>query len=103
MRTAPKELEAFGALQRTLAQATQQAVKSTVKTPWKELCFDVRSNPAGTTHSMKFRVTPVSGPRDAAFSHPFYGMKLTISCAGKCEVDFNYDPNCKEDPAFYGT
>jgi len=28
-------------------------------------------------------------------------MKLTITSAGQCHVNFDYDPKCLEDPAFY--
>jgi len=61
METAPKELAAFGDLQRTLGQATMQAVADAVKDPWKELYLDIRSNAGETSHSSKLRVIPVSG------------------------------------------
>ena len=120
MPTAPKALEAFGDLQRSLAQGTMQAVAGAVRAPWKELYVDIRSIPDGTAHDIKFRVIPVSGApismptskpmeatvreiwnmRDACFSPPWCGMKLTISSQGQCQINFNYNPNCKEDPAF---
>jgi hypothetical protein len=120
MEKAPRELETFGAIQRYLAQAAMQAVASGVNTPWEEFYLDIRSNPDGTARAIKFRVIPVSGgPRcliapklietivndlwemRGAFSpETWYGMKLTISSKGQCNVDFNYDPNCRADPEF---
>jgi hypothetical protein len=97
-----------------------QAAANAVKTPWKELFLDLRSNPAGTVRTLKLRVVSMSGAlinvpipqpieattqeiwkvRDACFSPPWYGMKMTISSAGQVAVDFNYDPTCTSDPAF---
>ncbi len=61
MPAASKTLEAFGDLQRSLAQATMQAVAVAVKTVWKELYLDIRSTPAGTAHAIIFRVISISG------------------------------------------
>ena len=121
MQTAPKALEAFGALQRKLAQGVMDAVLTAVKKPWKEFYLDVRSRPGQTSHSTKLRVTPVSGSpisvtppagvtitiieivqmRDSFADEPWAGMKVTMSREGQCKVEFNYDPNCVDDPAFF--
>ena len=97
-----------------------QAVASAVKTPWKELYLDIRSTPDGTSRAAKLRVIPLAGPlilvpisgpvsatiqeiwkmRDACFSPPWFGMKMTITSQGAVDVDFNYDPTCTSDPAF---
>lgn len=56
-------------------------------------------------------MVPLSGPvaatiqeiwkmRDACFSPPWFGMKMTITSQGAVDVDFNYDPTCTSDPAF---
>jgi hypothetical protein len=115
MPAAPKELEMFGGLQRNLAQAAMQAVTSTVKTPWKEINFEISSALDGTTFGVKFLVIPVSGAvinvpankpildlvreiwkmRDAFDSPGWRGMKLSISSEGSCNIDFNYDPDPK--------
>jgi hypothetical protein len=34
------------------------------------------------------------------FPEPWYGMRTTVTSEGKCDVNFNYDPKCLEDPAF---
>lgn len=120
MPPARPALEAFGALTRSLAQAAMQAASNAVKTPWKELFLDLRSNPAGNVRTLKLRVVSMSGAlinvpvpqsieattqeiwkvRDACFSPPWYGMKMTISSAGQAAVDFNYDPTCTSETAF---
>jgi hypothetical protein len=116
---APKELEVFGQLQRNLGEATMQLVATAVRTPWKELSLEMRTSPDGTSRGMRLRVTPVSGallavrPTRAVevalhnicemrstFTAPWYGMKLTITIQGQCKVEFNYEPECKKDPAF---
>ena len=48
-------------MQRNLAQAAMQAVTSTVKTPWKEINFEIRSALDGTAFGVKFLVIPASG------------------------------------------
>jgi hypothetical protein len=113
MPTAPKELEVFGGLQRNLAQAAMQAVTSTVKTPWKEITFEINSALDGTAFGVKFLVIPLSGAvinvppnkpilelvreiwsMRAAFDSPGWrGMKLTITSAGSCTINFKYDPD----------
>ncbi len=118
MEAAPKALEAFGALQRRLAEAAMQAVDSTVHTPWREFCLDIRSTPDGEALDVRFYVVPVSGApisvpmpqpvaaivhetwqmRSACFSPPWYGMKLSITSEGQCKINFNYDPNCNAEP-----
>ena len=120
MPPASPALEAFGALTRSLAQTAMQAASTAIKTPWKELFLDLRSNPAGNVRTLKLRVVSMSGAlisvpipqpieataqeiwkvRDACFSPPWYGMRMTISSAGHVAVDFNYDPTCTSDPAF---
>jgi hypothetical protein len=38
--------------------------------------------------------------RDAYYSPPWYGMKLTMSSQSACNIDFNcYDLDCKAEPA----
>jgi hypothetical protein len=113
MPTAPKELEVFGGLQRDLAQAAMQVVASTVKIPWKEINFEISSALDGTAFGVKFLVIPRSGalinvPPDkpilelvrkiwsmrTAFDSPGWcGMKLSITSAGSCNIDFKYDPD----------
>ena len=120
MEAAPKALEAFGDLQRRLAQAAMQAVHAAVSTPWKEFYLNIRSTPDGKALDVEFHVIPVSGAlismrmpqlveaiiretwqmRDACFSPPWYGMKLTITSEGQCNINFNYDQNCSAGPAF---
>ena len=121
MPVAPKELEAFGALQRKLGQGLMDAVLAAVQKPWKEFYLDVRARPGQTSHSTKIRVVPVSGTpisvtpppdvtitiieilqmRDSCFDEAWSGMKVTISSEGECRVEFNYDPKCVDDPAFF--
>jgi len=110
MPIAPKELEVFGGLQRNLAQAAIEAVTRTVKTPWKEVNLEICSTPDGTEYSVKILVIPVSGAligvptnkpildlvceiwkmRDTFDSPGWRGMKLSITSAGSCNIDFSY-------------
>ena len=121
MQIAAKELEAFGALQRKLGLGVMDAVVAAVKKPWKELYLDVRSHPGQTAHKTKLRVIPVSGTlisvtppaevtitiieilqmRSSFAEEPWSGMKVTMNYEGQCKVEFNYDPNCVDDPAFF--
>jgi hypothetical protein len=88
-----------------------QAVASTVKTPWKELNFEISTALDGTAFGVKFLVIPVSGTlinvapnnpildlvceiwrmRDAFDSPGWRGMKLSITSGGSCNVDFKCD------------
>jgi hypothetical protein len=36
-----------------------------------------------------------------AVPHRWYGLRLSITSSGQCDVKFNYDPNCHEDRSFY--
>jgi len=121
MPVAPKELEAFGALQRKLGQGVMDAVLDAVDKPWKELYLDVRAHPGQIANIMKLRVILASGTpisvtppaevattiveilqmRDTCFEEPWCGVKLTISSEGQCRVEFSYDPRCVNDPAFF--
>ena len=119
MEQAPKALELFGQLQRHLGEATMQAVSDAVTTDWREVYLDMRSTPDGNSRGMKLLVVNVAGEvfllRPTAsildilrmicemrmlFSPPWYGMRLTITSAGNCEVRFSPAPDCYDDPAF---
>lgn len=115
MPTAPKALEAFGAMQRNLAEALMETVASQVTVEWKEFHLDARTGPAGTAPIWKLHVIPVYGPAIAVappgsltllisefwqvrqiFSPPWHGLKITITSAGECKVEFSYEDNGKE-------
>jgi hypothetical protein len=119
MLQAPKELEAFGQLQRQLGEATMQAVCDAVPEDWREVYVDMRSSPDGTSRGMKLLVVnaarevlllrPTPAILDtlqnicemrAQFSPPWYGMRLAMTSEGKCEVRFSPAANCYDDPAF---
>ena len=119
MEQAPKELEVFGTLQRTLAEATMQGVHGAVQEDWREAYLDLRSTPDGASRGMKLTVVLASGQMLAlrpgraieaalhricemrtAFVPPWYGMRLAMTSAGNCEVRFSYEPACYDDPHF---
>jgi hypothetical protein len=113
MPIAPKELEVFGGLQRNLAQAAIEAVTSTVKTPWKEANLEICPTLDGTGYRVKILVIPAFGAligvptnkpildlvceiwkmRDTFDSPGWSGMKLSITSAGSCNIDFSYGPD----------
>ena len=95
--------------------------------PWSSVFVDAR-RPADTTATVsKLRVVLPDGsmPRlagtslerppdevvkllhelfeikDQAFPDKWYGVRLTVSADGECKVEFNFDPNCARDPAFF--
>ncbi len=41
------------------------------------------------------------GIKDEAFPDKWYGLKFKVFPSGKCEVRFNYDPECALDPTFF--
>ncbi len=120
MQAPPKELQAFGELQRKLAEGMMGAMAAALNQPWTAVCFEVRSRPGGTSHQVKLRVSLASGAvmplmpttesmialkgimqmRETLFQEPWFGMKLIITGDGQCRVEFNYDPKCVDDPAF---
>lgn len=113
MPTAPKELEAFGALQRNLAQAAMKAVQSSFKNPWKAFNFEISATPDGSGNTVKFLVIPMSGApvavptskpildlvreirrlRDAFDACGWRSMTMSVSSAGDCKIEFKYDPD----------
>ena len=42
----------------------------------------------------------LNGVRPAGIDR-WYGFKLELTAAGACEVNFNYDPACANDPDFF--
>lgn len=119
MEQAPNSLEVFRQLQHHLGEVTMQAVCDAVPTDWREVYLDMRSTPDGASRGMKLLVVNVAGEvlllRPTAsildtlqkicemrmlFSPPWYGMRLTITSAGNCEVRFGPAPNCYDDPTF---
>jgi hypothetical protein len=41
------------------------------------------------------------GDEAELFLDQWYGLKLLINPDGKCEVEFNYDPECALDETFF--
>ena len=39
--------------------------------------------------------------KDKLFPQKWYGLKMTIFPNGKCEVEYNYDPDSINNPTFY--
>jgi hypothetical protein len=96
---------------------------------WRSLFYDYRREASGDMRISKLRIVlpdgklsfldeppiekiPVEGRlaplfnklwkiRGTAFADKWYGIKITIQADGKCEVDFDYDPECVADPTFF--
>jgi hypothetical protein len=54
------------------------------------------SLPVAATHHMIALGNARSTGKDR-----WYGFLLRITAAGICKGEFNYDPNCADDPSFY--
>ncbi len=88
---------------------------------WEAAKLDVRISQNGRNQAAKFRIK--LGTETVAKTHPpdeidryidrmwelrpkvlannWHGFLATVSRDGRCEVTFNYDPDCKNDPTFY--
>jgi hypothetical protein len=108
-QAAPSDLEAFGKLQRRLAEEVMNAVLVATSEPWKEACLSLRIPPDETSCSAELELTLSSGtvlPIEPSaesigtigqilrargdLDEPWSGMTLTVSRDGQCNVDFDY-------------
>jgi hypothetical protein len=95
--------------------------------PWKEGFADIRRPENEPTIVSKARVvlpdgslkTPSRGAldltevrnrfeelwstRDTASPNTWYGLKIILQPDGQCQIEFNYDPDCAVDPAFFNS
>jgi hypothetical protein len=118
-------LAEFNAMLHEMAALILDKVKSEVRRKkWKYAFWDVRSPVGGGSCISKLRVvlpdgnmfvcpTLVAPPtvrfqfldmldvKDQIFRDKWYGLKLILSPDGKCQTEFNDDPNCINDPTFY--
>jgi hypothetical protein len=115
-------LERFNAMLQEVAQSTLAQVKKHFsKERWKLAFLDVRAAAQGGSWVDKLRVVlpdgtirGIRGPkgqgslfiniwalRGQLFANPWYGFNLTVFPDGKCKTEFNYDPDCVNDPDFY--
>src|SRR5262245_54000687 len=98
------------------------AAASEVSVPWVAVVLDARFSDADGSISNKVRVergdgslASVSLPAEGTLrlielgqarpSGPdrWHGLVLRVTAAGECEMRFNYDPACADDPAFYAS
>lgn len=118
-QAAPKELEALGRLQRKLAEEVMKAALGATGEPWKEACLSLRIPPGNTACSASLELTLASGSvllvqpstqvvgtigqilqTRADLAEPWFGMTLTISHEGQCNVHFDYDePHARRQSA----
>lgn len=89
--------------------------------PWQSAYADIRFSPSGGAQSAKFRVQLQDGKLESLkitgrismllddawelqgelFPDKWYGVKYTLMPDGQCKTEFNYDPDCLGDPAFF--
>lgn len=102
-----------------LAEIASNAAK---KKKWRLAYVDRRSPPGGGSSIGKFRIEMQDGSvirtesiemdqsmafmdiddvKDKAFDKKWYGIKISVMPDGKHAVEFNYDPDCINDPTFY--
>ena len=91
---------------------------------WKFACVDIRWTLDGNTSVSKLRIGLPGGAifahlsfsidvdslfeeayqmKDKVFPDKWYGLVMTLHPDGKCQLDYNYDPNCSDDPSFFDT
>jgi hypothetical protein len=88
---------------------------------WTDALLDVRYAPDGGTQLVKFRVRLPNGTlqsvresanvtllfqelwdlHDRTLAHGWYGVKFVVLPNGECQTEFDYDPNCINDPHFF--
>jgi hypothetical protein len=110
MPQAPDVLEAYGQLQRFLAQATMEAVQAAVKQPWKEVLLEITASADANRCSTKLRAFPPAAPaidvpltemvalaaqeiwetRTLGITPNWRAMTLKITSEGQCNVHFDY-------------
>jgi hypothetical protein len=91
--------------------------------PWELAFLDVRGSAISPALLKKYRIaradrriTALNTPddlidlldeafalRDEGIREKWYGLLVTIYPDKKCEVKFNYDPNCAKDKTFFET
>jgi hypothetical protein len=93
--------------------------------PWKEGFADIRRPENGSTVVSKAQVVLPDGSlkspsrdavdltevrnrfeelwdtRDTESPHVWYGLKIAVHPDGKCQIEFNYDPDCASDRTFF--
>lgn len=92
---------------------------------WDLAFLDVRGSATSQSLSEKYRIKRADGSLINTLDSPddlmlplrevfnlrdevcpdkkWYGLLVTVFPDKKCEVEFNYDPNCKNDKTFYDT
>jgi hypothetical protein len=116
-------MDEFNGIVAEVATSLLTQVKDNLqKNNWKVAFLDAREPPKGGSGISKFRVELQDGTvirtfkasgvtigrfwdafdiRDALFPKKWYGFTLTIFPDGKHNTEFNYDPDCVNDPDFY--
>ncbi|MGE3803602.1 MAG: hypothetical protein AB7K24_02900 [Gemmataceae bacterium] len=110
----------FENLLRSLADALfQQAESHLQDQTWRAIALDVRfdhqggfnykiraatasaSPPITMPASMTLLVLSLDALRRQLPQDQWHGFLLTVTADQQCEMTFNYDPNCADDPTFY--
>ncbi len=102
-----------------LGDALYRCAESELANQWKLITLDARYDHGGgilakiradtvgeSTVSVKsdnaidLLLIALRGCRDSIGSR-WYGLIMTVAPSMKCRVDFNYDPDCEQDKAFF--
>jgi hypothetical protein len=112
--------EDFENLLRSLARGLiRQGESELQRQPWLAIVLDVRFDHQGgfidkIRAATSNGAVSVSMPTDMALlvlsldslrcellDDRWYGFRLTVSANQQCDMEYNYDPNCADDPTFY--
>lgn len=104
-----------------IASRVVESVQDAQVASWSTIRLQVVSAADASAWSIKLRVTNGQGDADSVeesdilcdliqklieskhlfFDPVWFGFTLRASVTGKCEIDFNYDPDCDNDDTFY--
>lgn len=118
-----KQLQRVTALLRALAADLCETLAENPATAggWTSAYLDVRFDPDGDSFSTRFVATLPDGSAEVlresldtieplkalrampaeVFNGRWHGLKLTVHPGRECQVEWNFDPNCVNDPTFW--
>lgn len=116
-------LAKFNGAVKKIAQLTTKQVKKECKAKWNWAYVDIRAHACGDGSWIdKLRVELTDGStlctlgttaeviqltvkllamKDLLFDPKLYGIKITVFPNGRFETEYNHDPNCTKDTAFF--
>ncbi len=122
MSTQAIQQSEYDAIVQQMAQIVLSDLRSDVRSSWTFAFIDLRFPPGGGSCVSKERIhledhgessislrlrgfTPLVfrlfEAKDQLFSPEWYGIKLTVFPDGRHTIEYNFDPDCRNDPAFF--